>query len=336
MANHTFTSDILADALFRAGEATDGTSDYAAQALVYLNSIYLQLCRGGAELNPAINEDWYWLRKSTPGILALHPPVSTGTATVTENSTAVTLTTVPTDNGVNFSVVNQIIRFGTQSDIYRIAAHTSGSTSLTLDGVYLADNASGLDYIIMNNEANLASDVMRVVQPMRVFTISRGRDNNYKVYGCALEAMEESYPLALIESGVPDFFAFVGSTSAGIRRVRFNRYGGPEQTDKVRIEYDYLFRPTALTSPGTAEEPVLPLEWRHLLADYLLAYLFGVKDDSRAGSTAQAASAGLMGMQRENRYQNTTTNTNAFTIRPRSDGSPRKGLLRTTSGIILG
>lgn len=338
MANYTYTADILADALFRSGEPTDGTSDYAAEALTYLNMVYFQVCRGGSELKPDLNEDWYWLRKPSPGLISLHPPISAGTVTVTLGSLTATLTTAPTDNGVNYSVVNQLIRFGSQTDIYRIAAHTSGTTTLTLDTVYLnpAQVGSGISYLIMHNEQDLASDVMRIVAPMRVYSSGFSWDNNYKVYGAALEAMEEAYPLALIESGVPDMFAFVGSTTAGLKRVRFNRYGGPASTDKFRIEYDYLYRPTPLTSPGTSEEPVLPLEWRHLLADFTLAYLFGIKDDSRAEAAAKVAQAGLMGMQRENRYQVTTTNTNAFRLRPRLSNNPRRGPLRTSSGVIIG
>ncbi len=338
MSNYQYTADILADSLFRAGEPTDGTSDYAAEALTYLNMVYNQVCRGGSELKPDLNEDWYWLRKPSPGLISLHPPVSAGTATVSLGSTTVTLTTAPTDNAVNFSVINQLIRFGNQTDIYRIATHTSATTTLTLDTAYLnpAQVGSGISYTIMQNEADLASDVMRIVSPMRVYTSGFSWDNNYKIYGAALEAMEEAYPLALIETGVPDMFAFVGSTSAGVKRVRFNRYGGPTSNDKFRIEYDYLYRPTPLTSPGTTEEPVLPLEWRHLLADFVLAYLFGLKDDSRAEAAARVAQAGLVGMQREHRYQITTADTNTFRLRPRLSNNPRRGPLRTSSGYIIG
>src|SRR5262245_44852830 len=105
MANLQYTADILADALFRAGEPTDGNSDFADQALSYLNMAYMQICRGGAEIDPGVSEDWYWLRNDRPGVLILQPPITTLTVNATLGSTSATLSAAPTDyTAANISV----------------------------------------------------------------------------------------------------------------------------------------------------------------------------------------------------------------------------------------
>ncbi len=330
MANFQFTSDILADALFRAGEPTDGTSDYAAEVLTYLNNVYYQVCRGGSELSPSIYEDWAWLRKPLPGTLILKPAINAGTVTVTQNSTGITFTSGPAPD-----VDNYFFKVSTHPDVFRIAAHTAGSTSATLDSVYTGPTVSGAGYTLYILEYNLASDVMRIVAPMRTRVAVAGEWCEYKIHRSDPDTMDDSYPPGQIIAGVPDLFAEVGETTQGTRRIRFNRYISPSLTNYVRVEYEYLVRPTTLTSPGTSEEPVLPLEWRHVLADFVLAYLFGAKDDSRAPAAAQAAQAGLLGMAKENRYQMATASKHYFRLYPRMERWSR-GPLRTESGLILG
>lgn len=338
MANFTYTSDIIADALFRAGEPTDGTSDFAAEALTYLNSVYMQICRGGSELVPECREDWAWLRKSSPGVLILQPPITTGTVTATLGSSSITFSTVPTNyTGSNLSVAKWFLRVDGNPDIFKIATHTSGTTSAILDSVYTGVSGSGQGYTLFLTDYDLATDLLRPVAPMRSYRNSgwNSRDD-YKIYAADLDAMEEQWPLALIEIGIPDYFAMIGETTTGTKRVRFNRCGGPTSTTAYRIEYEYLFRPTALTSPGTSEEPVLPLEWRHLLADFTLAYLFGIKNDERVAAVSGAAKAGLMGMAGENRYKTVTATRNMFRVKAREAFNRRLGPVRTESGAILG
>lgn len=332
MTAYQYTSDILADALFRSGEPASG-SDFATQALNYVNMAYYQLCRGGAELDPTINEDWVWLRKNTPGLILLQPPITTLTATATLGSTSVTLSAAPTNYaGSNLDLDNWCIRFGTHPDTFRVASHTAGATAVTLDGVYTGTTQTLGACTLFLTDYNLASDVLRVVAPMRTYRNASSGRQDYKVYTCDLDTLEESYPLSLIESGVPDLFAPIGETTAGTKRVRFNRCGGPQVTDVYRLEYEYLYVPAALTSPGTSEEPALPRQYRHLLADFTTAYILGAKNDERAAAIAATARAGLVGMAKENRYQTTTATRNAFRLKPRSTG--RRSLF-TASGIRI-
>ena len=339
MSNYTYTSDIVADALFRAGEPTDGTSDFHSQAFTYLNNLYMQLCRGGAELVPTIHEDWAWLRKPAPGVLIIEPPITAGTASVTLGSASVTLSTTPVNYASsNLSTATWFFRVTGHPDIFRVSAHTSGTTSLTLDSVYTGTTASAASYTLFRTDYNLATDVLRIVAPMRVYRNAgwAGRDD-YKIYMCDLDALEEAYPLGLIDQGVPDYFAMIGENTQGTKRIRFNRCGGGSGSSSTvyRVEYEYLIVPTALTSPGTSEVPLVPYEWRHLLADYLVAYIFGVKNDERAGPAVQAAQNGLRGMSLEHRYKITTATRNLFKLLPRTGVGRQVAPKRTEQGHII-
>lgn len=68
-----FTSALVADVLFRAGEPVDGNSEFEATALAYLNRAYFGLALGGGEFLPGMHEQWSWLFKRPPGILTLVP-----------------------------------------------------------------------------------------------------------------------------------------------------------------------------------------------------------------------------------------------------------------------
>jgi hypothetical protein len=337
LSTFQYTADILADALFRAGEATDGTSDYADQALSYLNNLYFQICRGGSELDPNMNEDWAWLRKPSPGVLILQPPVTTGTVSVTLGSVDATLTDAPIDYaGGSLSVANWFIKVSTHPDIFRVSTHTAGGTALTLDSVYTGTTDSAATYTLFLTDYDLASDVMRVIAPMTTYRNGGlNSRSDYKVYAAEWDTVTEQSPLALMETGIPDYFSPIGEVTQGVRRVRFNRCGGPQSTDVYRVDYDYLFMPDPLTSPGTTEEPRLPLKWRSLLSDFLVAYLHGIKNDDRATGAAQVAMLGLKGMAAENRYQMTTATKNAFRLKPRLTYNRARGRLRTESGLLI-
>src|SRR5687767_6436270 len=90
MAAYQYTSDLLADVLYRAGELLDGSSDKQPAALQFLNRAYNSVCMGGGEFNDEINEEWWWLHKDPPGVLVLEPPYTFGTVAVVNNNPLVT------------------------------------------------------------------------------------------------------------------------------------------------------------------------------------------------------------------------------------------------------
>jgi hypothetical protein len=298
--NLQFTADLIADVLFRAGEPTDGTSTYQATVLSYLNRAYLGVCSGGSELMPEIRESWWWLKKYPPGLLFLLPLSASGTsslvlgawpATVTANLATTTITFSSIVYGV--SLAGWVIRIGTYPEFYRIVSHTIGTDTATLDGTWNHPTIT-TSYSVGQMEYSIAADVMRILSPMRVVQRNMNTDP-YKIHEVDVEKLETDYPLAEAVGGIPEVFARVS-----LSRVHFNRLGSTTLDDFARVEYDYLQRPAMLTSPGITEEPLVPWEWRRVLADWALLWLFMDRNDSRADAVGLSAKNTLQAMARDN------------------------------------
>ncbi len=266
MANYQYSSDLINDALHRASELSDGTSDLDSKALNYLNRAYQSLCLGGTEFVPELHRDWWWLR--TEASLVLQPMVTSdtesNTVTVTQNNASITFSDASTTTdlaGYYFKVEGGV------SDIFKISTHGGSNASATLDTVYTGDDKSASNYKCYKLEYDLASDVSRMISPMQAY-----QSGIYFIEGLPMRKMEMDHPLALIESGVPTKFAMVDEDT-----VRFNK-GGDLDGDYIRVDYDYIKRPTALTDSGS-EEPAVPLQYRQVLADMTCYQLLMDKEE---------------------------------------------------------
>lgn len=320
MSHLQFSSELINDILFRANEPTDGTSDFEDEALKLLNRAYRAVWMGGGEFVKDMNEPWLWLKKDPPGVLTLNPIVS-GTASVTNNSTSVTLSATVTP-----SLAGRFFRIGGHPDVFRISAHTSGTAAVTLDSVYTGTTDAAGSYEALQLSYDLAADVLRLVSPMRVQAGGKA-----EITGRDLTALEREYPLADVEGGVPDCFAL---ETEG--RIRFNRAGGIESTSLIRVEYDYLRKPDDLTD-SDVEEPLVPLQHRQILADIAMFYLYTERGDDRADLMGTQVNAGLRAMQRDNRARLQQISREFGRIYPRG-GHTRwtNRVLRTESGFIIG
>jgi hypothetical protein len=318
MANLQYASDILDDALFRAGESTAGASRFEAPALRYLNRSYSAIWMGGRELNPDVNEDWWWLRKYPPGVLTLQPVFTTGTVLVTNNGTGITFSSPPADDKDNW-----FFKVDTHEDVFRISAHGAGVAAATLDSVYTGPDAAAATFKVFKLEYALASDILRPISPMRAYRAER----RFEIRGMDALPLDQTWPIAMAESGVPDAFAPVTETT-----VRFNRYGGLDATALIRVEYDYLYRPDLLTD--AAVEPVLPWQWRSVLSDFVTGWIMIDKNDDRADGMLTAAKNGLVAMALENRHKLNAMAGGAFgEVRPRQDQWQRD-VVRSQSGLV--
>lgn len=323
MANYQFSQDLVNDVLFRAGEGTDGTSDFQAVALQYLNRAYQALVNGGSEIDPDVQEDWWWARKHPPGVINVLAAIETGTVSVTNNSASITFSSAPAA-----SVAGYFFRVKDQPDIYRIATHTAASTSATLDAVYTGPTNAAGTYRLMKLEYDLPSDLIRIISPMR---ISQGWED--EVEGVELSAMEREWPLRDIEGGSPTQFAMVTEM-----KLRFNKYGPVVGTtpNMIRVEYDYIYRPADLTNSGS-EEPIIPRQYRRLLSDIAVVFLYVDKNDDRASAVSSVAKQGLQAMAREQRRRMTNYGRSMGKIITRQDKRySAKRPLRTDSGVIIG
>jgi hypothetical protein len=316
MANYQFSADLVDDILFRCGEPTDGTSDFDAVALQYLNRAYQAIWMGGSEILPSVREDWWWLRRVE--VINLEPVIETGSVTVTNNSTAITFSAAPTKD-----LDNWFFKVSDEFDVFRIAAHTAGLAAATLDEAYTGDSGSSKSYKVFKLEYDLPSDILRLKGPMRQY-----REPPYKIDLAGVDELDLLAPLARVEKGTPRRFAEVDEDT-----VRFDRY----VDELTRVEFDYLFRPAALTNSGS-EEPVVPRHFRKTLTDTGSFLLFLDKNDDRADSAGLLARNGLLAMAAENRRRWAQIARNHIgRIFPRQGQTDRfSGPLRTESGLIIG
>lgn len=279
------SAEIKADALFRAGEKTDGTSDLDSQAIVYLNRSYRSLYMGGSEFEPSINEVWWWLKREANFIL--DSVIDSGTVSVGKNSNSLTFTASPTPTIESNVSVGWFFKTDKHSDVFRVSAHADSSTTATLDSVYTGETDTAASYRLMKLQYTIDNSAIKLIAPMT------GYKTGFKIYGMSLDRMEFEYPLANISGGIPTVFADVDEDT-----VRFNKYASVDQGDLIRIDYDYIVRPDDLADDSNT--PLVPLQYRHILSDMTLYFLFNDKGDEAAIQIGLQAKAGIRAMAREN------------------------------------
>ncbi len=149
MSQFRTTADCKLEVLEKAGEPTNGNSNYEAQAMTYLNKAHQVIVGGGSIFSLKVDEPWVWARAKYPMILELQPAV-TGSATMTEGSRDVTFSVAPSS-----SVQYWYIKFANDKTVYRIAQHTAAAVAAKLDSSYLGASGSvsytafKLDYTVM-------------------------------------------------------------------------------------------------------------------------------------------------------------------------------------------
>ena len=330
MTNYTTCDDLIDDVLFRAGEPTDGTSDFQDAAVRYLNRAYQSVWRGGAELVPDIYEDWWWLRRYGSGQIIILPVYDTGTASVTNNSQSVTLSTTPQRSASNISLNRSFFKVDNHADVFRITTHTSGTTAVTLDSVYTGETNTAASFRAMFLDYTLATEAATLVSPMRVY-----QGNQNKIEGISADNLWQKWPMEQCSAGVPENFAEVGINATGGRAVRFSHYGGTDDTDLIRVDYDYIYRASDIAN-NAASEIEMPREWRKVLCDFALYFLLLDKEDNRAAAALQLATGGLRAMSAANRREKALQSKQVGKIHPRSGRmSNGRGPLRTENGFLI-
>lgn len=312
-------AEIVNDALFRAGELTDGSSDYEQKALDYLNRVYLAIAAGGSELNKDVNEKWWWLRSEMPAVLILLP-IETGTVQVTLGSADITFNVAPT-----LSLQGRFFRTDGGMDLYRIQSHVALDTMATLDSIYTGPTNLGVAYQAAQMEYTIPANVMEILSPMRCY-----QDGKHDIQGMDIQTLEDQWPLSQSWHGVPHAFAQVGN-----RKVRFSHQGGSLPGEFIRADFDFLIRPDNLDKD--ANECLMPEEYRKTLADFVCMMILVDKDDTKAQDIGSLAKAGLNGMATENRRRMTQVSRGMGHLYPRAGHrAHRRYPLRTTGGRIIG
>lgn len=316
VANLRFSADLIDDILFRSGEKIDGTSNFEAQALVYLNRAYRSIYMGGTEFDPEFNEKFWWIRAEST--LTLEAAIKTGTASVTKNSTTVTLSSAPAN-----SVAGWHFKVDTHHDFFRVSTHSGGSTTVSLDSVYTGDTNSAIAYRLMKFDYDLATDSIKVIDPMMVWA----DDGDHKVELVSPVDVRRFWADHNTLSGAPEKFCMLDDDT-----VRFSQYGS-DDGKLIRVDYSYLKRPADLVNSGS-DEPLVPRQYRHILSDMSLFFLFSDKNDTRVEGVGLMAKSGMRAMSLENRKRFSHAG-DLGKIDPRSS-VPGLRTLRSTTGKLIG
>lgn len=212
--------------------------------------------------------EWPFLRSPTPLVIQTVPDYSTGTVATTAGSTSITFSTTPKDvNGNNVSVSSRYIQTSSSNDWYRITAHTSGTTTATLEiGAINAAAAATLTIRKMYYSTTTAVD--RIIQ-----------------------VWQDILPYQMLES-TPEYFqsfnpGFLGTGPARICLVcgvdstgapQFRLWPNPDSVINLRIDYF----PVATDMSSDSDVSVIPAKWHTTtLLEGAKLQAFSFLDDSR-------------------------------------------------------
>lgn len=327
MSNYTTGEDLVTDILFRAGEPTDGTSDFDTVALQYLNRAYQGIWAGGSELDPEIDEVWWWLTPTLEGTLTLNPVITTGTVSVTQNSTSITFSSAPAS-----SVAGYVFKVDGHADIFYISAHTGGNAGATLDSVYTGADDTTAAYQLGQSDYAIA-DILTVESPMRAF-----QDGEREISFVAAEQMAAKWEQGQFHTGVPQNFTILNQDSDDDFTIRFSHFGSTNSSfPYIRVQYRYRQVPSDLTD-AAGSLPLVPRQYRKILSDWALGLLLADKDDTKATDALVLAKSGLLAMSKEHRRRMHRMGgdlNGAIVPRLNRTGKFRTPL-RTESGHIIG
>lgn len=323
MSNLASAQDILNVALRFAGELTDtppansssSPSEYRNAALDYLNRIYLAIMSGGNEFDVEMAEPFPWAIAPQPGVFATQPAIPVTIDTILNGSTAGTFASIPLDQyGNQVSLAGCYLRLDTWADVYRIVTHVAGSLDFTIDFSYLqptVSNGSAYAYFL---DYPLAPNMLRLVAPMQI------NQPTLLTYTCEIKgsdvaAMRREYPLAFLQTRYPDRFAIKSQdTTTNTFTITINT----NPPNQARVEYQYVPYPDLLTDETTSV-PIVPSQYRMVMAYGVAYYLCVDKNDNRAGNYLQQAQAGLIAMVKSAKKQRADTNWDRARLMPRRD-----------------
>jgi hypothetical protein len=172
----------------------------------------------------------------------------------------------------------------------------------------------------MKDTYTLPAAVSALMSPMISFRAP------FRLDGMSPEAFDRQFPIVELAPGSPVAYALEGEQT-----VRFS-HGG--RTDGLQTRLEFIYRPVvADLVDDHSSIPVVPKQWRHVLADMALTMLFVDKNDDRANALATASRGVVAAMLKENRRRIVKIDGAFGWIIPR--GSRQLGP-QTEDGLILG
>jgi len=182
--------------------------------------------------------EWPFLRAQNPLILTTVTDYTTGTCSVSADSTTVTFSATIAD-----SKANQYIQFAGSNDWYLITAHTAGTDTATIDPASISDQAS-VSYTIRKFNYSCSSSVDRILQIRQNITPYQLREESKENFDFVRPNPETS--------GTPRVYMMTGEDSDG--NWQFRLWPTPDSEHLLYI--DYLKRVSDMSSD--TDTPVIP------------------------------------------------------------------------------
>ncbi len=305
MANYETVDDLRLDALWRAGEPTDGSSNYATKVMEYLNAAQLGLLIGGP-FGPGDERgmdlpvvDWWWARKRPYGVFNTEASRTTGTVTATQGSTTLTFSSAPSQ-----SLAGWRVRINNLTTVPRIQTHIAAGTVAVLDAAWPEETQTAVSYVAFKLEYNLASDFLRFCGRPILFA------GPYRMDVVDRDALEVEWPLARVaafNTGTTLQAALIDLTT-----IQLSHY----TEDPLRVEYPYIFLPNDLVA---GETPILPRHYRRFLAVAAAALICLDKSDSKVDALGIESKAILRAMLREQNHHMTRMSQSFGRIKTRQE-----------------
>ena len=221
----------------------------------------------------ALMADWWWLVKRQ--IIATADDISTGTVSVTNNSTSITFSSAPTPSVADrfLLVAGNAIDSGAR---YRIATHTAAAAAATLDGVYTGATDTVAGYKVYQDSYDLATDFDRPLF-IRRYGFPNPMDKISPSEMATLKNFDES-------TGKPQVYAIydwetTGQPSAtSEQQLILHPY--PDAIYRIEVEY----RRTLDTELSGSSTPLIPDDYRQILIYGTLArgYVIFLNDSERS------------------------------------------------------
>jgi hypothetical protein len=261
----------------RAQTGTSGPIDVMKR---YINMALQDIHLGAKERMP-------WVERQA--VLITHPSYSTGTVSISQGST--TLTGVGTAwNTANAWGVNNTRKYGKMVlsgglENYEVASVAS-DTSMTLSSMFTQDALSAATYAYFEDEYDLAADFLRPVD-FRFFDRARQFTMLPRNEFRAAYVRQQT-------AGKPTACTIVDRPPSGntnlVRRVLFNR----PTDDAYSVPYSYVTKYLVVSSAGVAQEefsadadePLLPLPYRHIIVAKALYWAYRDRRDDRRSNEA--------------------------------------------------
>lgn len=153
MALQRSTNALKIEVLDICGELTDGSSQFDAKVVSYLDKVYQGIIAGNNLFDVDCMEPWVWAQSKNPIILTLNA-AATGSASLTNGLTTGSFSVAP-----SISYEGRFLGFSGIAEMYKVSQHTAGATAFSLDQAFLGTTGS-ISFSAFKYDYDLFNDVI--------------------------------------------------------------------------------------------------------------------------------------------------------------------------------